>query len=81
MNIRLHWDWPAHLILCFIIALFKWDYAVLVGVTIELVQAEHDCKYPFMKDFWMRLLSKDTIIDLVFDGIGIGLALLIKSII
>jgi hypothetical protein len=71
-------NWISHAVLCFLIALFRWDYAILIGVTIELVQAEHGFKHPLTKEFWRRLLSKDTIIDLVADGIGIGIALLIR---
>lgn len=66
MNMKHPIDWLAHAGLCFIIALFRWDYAIVVGLTIEGTQIE--------SGNWQKW---DHLIDLVFDGLGIGLALLI----
>lgn len=57
------WHYFGHCILCFIIALFRWDYAVVVAVTIELTQIE--------SGVWNL---EDTIHDLLFDGVGILVA-------
>jgi len=63
-------DWFAHCGLCFLITFFRWDYAVIVGITIEGTQIE--------SGLWQKW---DHLIDLFFDGLGIILALLIKRLI
>ena len=69
MNMKHPLDWIAHAGLCLLITLFRWDYAVVVGLTIEGTQIE--------SGNWQ---GWDHLIDLVADGIGIVIALLIKSI-
>ena len=67
MKLKHPLDWLAHAALCFVVALFKWDYAIVVGITIEGAQIE--------SGIWQKW---DHAIDLVFDGLGIILALSIR---
>jgi len=61
-------DWLGHFLLCFCIALYRWDYAAIVALTIEGAQIE--------SRVWQKW---DHLIDLIFDLAGIVLAtLLIK---
>ena len=67
MNMKHPLDWFAHFGLCFLIALFRWDYAVIVGLTIEGTQIESGS--------WQ---GWDHLIDLIADGIGVGLGYLTR---
>ena len=65
-----------HFALCFIVtAILGWKYGVCVGLTIELTQAEQG--NPGIKIFLERLFSKDSLLDMVADSIGILYAILL----
>ena len=68
MKLKHPYDWLAHAALCGIIAWFRWDYAIVVAITIEATQIE--------SGIWQRW---DHLIDLLFDGIGIILSMGIKA--
>lgn len=75
-----------HALLCFAItfvATFGYNsstsalFGAVVGVTIEAVQIEaYWRRYKSLKGYWWS----DTIIDLIADGIGIGLALWLRGV-
>jgi hypothetical protein len=59
-----------HFILHFVITLLLgWKIATAVGITIELTQAEYG--NADIKTFRERLLSEDTLQDVMMDGLGI----------
>ena len=61
-------DWMGHCLLCFIIALYRADYSIIVALTIEGTQIE--------SGIWQKW---DHLIDLIFDFTGIGLAVWLKN--
>lgn len=74
-------DKVKHFILCFVVTLFLgWKIGVTVSVTKELTQAEAKSG-PWKKPFWKQLFRKDTAFDLIADGLGIGMALFVRSLI
>ena len=68
-----------HFVLCFLVTLaLGWTYGLCVGVTIELTQAEYG--RASIKVFLERLFSKDSLLDLLADGAGILVALIVLTI-
>lgn len=71
-----------HLFLCFFITfLFNWKVGTTVGLTIEATQLEgywrqHGANYTLTNYYW-----RDTCGDLLFDFIGVKLAVDLKKLI
>jgi len=61
--------WIGHCLLCFIITLWRWDYAIIVGLTIEGTQIE--------SGIWQKW---DHLFDLIADSIGIVIALILREV-
>lgn len=82
MHMKHPLDWFGHALLCFAIALWRWDYAVVVAVTIELVQIENaffNWKFLFDWDWWKEIVfNRDRLMDLIFDAVGICIVVVIK---
>jgi len=69
-----------HFILCFLVTIsFGWTYGLTVGLAIEMTQAETGNATP--KKFLKKLFSKDTLLDLVADGLGIVAGIFIRRLI
>jgi hypothetical protein len=68
-----------HFLLCSIVTFaLGWTYGLTVGLTIEFVQAE--AWNAGIKTFLRRLFSRDSLLDLVADGFGIGAGLLVRGL-
>ena len=81
------------LLCLFVTLIFGWEIGVTTGIVIELTQAEYNLSYPqkfniFSLLFWQeakltvsvflkRLCKLDTLLDLVADGLGVIVAVLI----
>lgn len=68
-----------HAGLCFVVALFSWSHAVAVGLIIELAQAEVGALG--LRDFYGRLYTRGTLLDLVADAVGVVLALVVRALV
>jgi len=70
-----------HLGICFAVTLFRGlEIGIWVGVIIELTQAEYGGHYPWKRSFWQRLLTRDTLFDLIADGLGIYAGVYIRRL-
>jgi len=76
-----------HFFLCFAVTLLTdfifpglgWTYGLTVGLTIEATQAEYG--RATVREFWKSITSKDTLLDLLADGLGIIAGLFIRKLI
>ena len=69
-----------HFALCFLVTVFTdWTYGLTVGLTIEATQAEYG--RATVKEFLKDITSKDTLLDLLADGLGIIAGILIRKLI
>jgi hypothetical protein len=67
-----------HFFLCFLVTLVcGWQIGVAVALTIELTQAEHG--NASLRVIWQRIMSNDTILDLMADAGGVVFALMAKG--
>lgn len=75
-----------HFIICFLMTLWKWDYAIVLAITIELTQIDVTfwANYVKSKSLWwnVRIFMQDyywgdTILDVITDAMGILAGILI----
>ena len=69
-----------HFALCFAVTvIFGWSYGLTVGLTIEATQAEYD--NATVAGFIQRFFSKDSILDLLADGLGVFVGIVLRNLI
>ena len=69
-----------HFALCFAVTvIFGWSYGLTVGLTVEATQAEYN--NATVAGFIQRFFSKDSILDLLADGLGILFGWVIRGLV
>ena len=69
-----------HFALCFAVTvIFGWSYGLTVGLTVEATQAEYN--NATVAGFIQRFFSKDSLLDLLANGLGILFGWVIRGLV